>query len=153
VLALVGGAAYGFGSAAKSAVGAVGKGAEDVLKDPSLMEELGALKAGGEKVTLEDVVMVTKTKDGRLVWLEKGNRGSGLQHIEVHTGQFADVGVGKDQIPALLQKELSEGRVVGYQGSGTTRPIYEVEFNGRQIKVAITIGDNGYIVGANPRTK
>ena len=31
-----------------------------------------------------------------------------------------------------------------------TRPIYEVVFGGREIRVAVTVGDNGFIVGANP---
>ena len=42
------------------------------------------------------------------------------------------------------------GLIVGHQGSGTGRPIYEVVFNGQRQGVVITTGNNGFIVGANP---
>ncbi len=45
---------------------------------------------------------------------------------------------------------VTEGKIVGYQGRGTGRPIYEIEYNGKLQRVAVTVGDNGYIVGANP---
>ena len=35
------------------------------------------------------------------------------------------------------------------QGS---RPIYEFTYNGTRQRVAITVSNNGYIVGANPRS-
>jgi hypothetical protein len=31
-----------------------------------------------------------------------------------------------------------------------TRPIYEVVVDGRTYRVAVSVGDNGFIVGANP---
>ena len=45
----------------------------------------------------------------------------------------------------------TNGEIVGYQGLGTGRPIYETTIGGQTRRFAITIGDNGYIVGANPR--
>jgi hypothetical protein len=48
---------------------------------------------------------------------------------------------------------LQNGEVVGYQGTGGTRPIYEYTFNGKLHQTAITVGSNGCIVGANPNTK
>ena len=45
---------------------------------------------------------------------------------------------------------LENGKIVGYQGKGTGRPIYEVVYNGVTQRVAITTGSNGFIVGANP---
>lgn len=48
------------------------------LKPEHLMEEL---RVSGNKFTEEDVVMVTKTKEGELVWLEQGNSYAGLIHI------------------------------------------------------------------------
>lgn len=44
----------------------------------------------------------------------------------------------------------TQGNIVGYQGSGSGRPIYEVTVNGESQRIAITLG-NGFIVGANPR--
>ncbi|MDY3521489.1 hypothetical protein JSO54_02760 [Riemerella anatipestifer] len=45
---------------------------------------------------------------------------------------------------------MKENKIVGYQGSGTGRPIYELIYKGTKQKVAITIGSNGFVVGANP---
>jgi filamentous hemagglutinin len=44
---------------------------------------------------------------------------------------------------------LKNGKVVGQQGKDLTRPIYEVNYEGRTVNVAITTGNNGYVVGAN----
>ena len=49
-------------------------------------------------------------------------------------------------------KAVTEGKIVGYQGKGVGRAIYEVTINGKQEYIAVTIGDNGFIVGANPTT-
>jgi filamentous hemagglutinin len=54
------------------------------------------------------------------------------------------------QIPDLVIGAVSEGTVVGWQGASKSRPIYEVSFRGRQVKVAVTVSSNGFIVGANP---
>lgn len=54
------------------------KGTKWVLKPDHLMEEL---RESGVKFTEKDVVMITKTKNGELVWLEVGNESRGLTHI------------------------------------------------------------------------
>ena len=100
----------------------------------------------------DDIIAVTKTRDGKLVWLETGNPKSGLEHtITTHADDFANTGVSQDQIIDLVMEALNKGEIVGYQGNGQGRPIYEVIFNGDKRKVAIMVGSNGYIVGANPR--
>ncbi|MDV9113944.1 hypothetical protein ACA614_03375 [Lactiplantibacillus plantarum] len=47
---------------------------------------------------------------------------------------------------------LEKGKIIGYQGKGKGkgRPIYEVIYNGKKYRAAITVGKNGFIVGANP---
>lgn len=87
----------------------------------------------------------------KVVFLEKGNAASGLQHILAHAKEFASIGVHESEIPSFLLKAIRDGKIIGYQEKGLGRPIYQVNHNGREVKVAITIGDNGYIVGANPR--
>jgi hypothetical protein len=42
---------------------------------------------------------------------------------------------------------VTKGKVVGMQ---RTRPIYEFQWNGATHRLAVTVGDNGFIVGANP---
>jgi hypothetical protein len=67
-----------------------------------------------------------------------------------HAGDFINRGVATEDIPRLLKTALSDGKIVGYQGSDTGRPIYEVMFNGKVQRVGITVGSNGFVVGANP---
>lgn len=83
------------------------------------------LQASGEKINKTDVVAITQDASGKTVWLEKGHLGerpSGLAHI------------------------------VDCQGRGQGRPIYEFTYEGTTRRIAITIGSNGYVVGANPKS-
>ena len=85
------------------------------------------------------------------MFLETGNSQAGRQHIvERHATEFAQRGIPETQIPDAVMKAVTEGKPVGFQGAGTGRPIFEVEFNGRVQRIAVTVSDNGYIVGANP---
>ena len=75
----------------------------------------------------------------------------GLTHIvESHGSDFARKGISEKQIPDLLMKSLEANNIVGYQGKGYGRPIYEVNYLGKIHHIAITVGSNGFIVGANP---
>lgn len=121
---------------------------------PGLMRNrlLEELARQGIKHTPEDVLAIWKNADGKIVFLEKGNANAGLAHIiGEHGAQFAEKGISEAQIPSLLQEALTNSERIGFQPPGTGRPIYEVLFNGKLIKVAITVGGNGYIVGANVR--
>ncbi len=73
-----------------------------------------------------------------------------LRKKQLLQNDFAAMGVKSNDIPDLLMKALKKGEIVGYQGRGRGRPIYEVVFNGQKQRVAITVGNNGFIVGANP---
>lgn len=116
---------------------------------------LSELDSRGARFSREDVVGVVKTDGARIIWLEKGKSGeggSGLNHIvERHGSEFAQNGVRAQDIPNLLLSAVSHGKIVGYQGKGVGRPIFEIAYKGRTHRVAITIGKNGYIVGANHR--
>ncbi|MFB5638591.1 MAG: hypothetical protein ACE5RF_09310, partial [Nitrosarchaeum sp.] len=122
------------------------KGIEGGSKTTSLLDELAN---SGVKYNADDVVSVTKTADGKLVWLENGNSNAGLQHIMEHAEQFATKGISKDKISDFVMYALENGEVVGTQ---RTRTIYEVMYGGKLQRVAISVGDNGFIVGANPKS-
>jgi filamentous hemagglutinin len=116
--------------------------------NPTLLNEL---TANGVKFTPENVIATTRGSSGQVVFLETGNSSSGLAHIvQEHATDFANIGVSEAQIPSVVMRAVSEGNIVGYQGRGTARPIYEITVNGQQQRIAITTGSNGYIVGANP---
>ena len=132
----------------KEAKEADSKAAESGLNS-NLLDELAN---SGVKYNPEDIVAITKTADGKLVWLENGTDTAGLNHIITeHADDFLNKGITQEQIPDYVMNALENGKIVGYQGRGTGRPIYEFTYNGEIHKVAITVGNNGFIVGANPK--
>ena len=110
------------------------------------------LDESGKKFSSENIVAITRTKDDRLIWLETGNKDAGLEHVIQHAEQFAAQGIPQSQIANFIITAARDGKIIGYQGRGQGRPIYELDFNGKTYRVAITIGSNGFIVGANPRS-
>jgi hypothetical protein len=116
--------------------------------DPELVKEL---ERKGVKFDRDKLVDIYRLPNGKIAFLEEGNEKAGLAHIiKQHGDDFARRGVSEEEVPDLIRKALTEGKQVGMQGTKGTRPIYEVEFNGQKHKVAITVGSNGFIVGANP---
>ena len=112
---------------------------------------LDELEANGVKYNADDVVDIRRTSDGKNVFLETGNENAGLRHITSrHADDFANKGILEHQIPDAVMTAVTRGKVVGYQGKGKGRPIYEFSFNGQTQRMAVTVGDNGFIVGANP---
>ncbi|NJR50423.1 MAG: hypothetical protein HC780_13515 [Leptolyngbyaceae cyanobacterium CSU_1_3] len=90
------------------------------------------------------------------IFLELGkhtgrNRGGGFSHIlEEHALNFADQGIPQDQIADVVMSTLVKGERVGTQGVEGTRVVYRYVFGGETKYMAITVGDNGFVVGANP---
>jgi hypothetical protein len=117
--------------------------------NPTLLNEL---TANGVKFTPENVIATARGPSGQVVFLETGNSRAGLQHIVgEHANDFANIGVGQAEIPNVVMQAVSQGKIVGYQGVGNGRPIFETVINGQPRRLAITISDNGFIVGANPK--
>ena len=107
------------------------------------------LASSGVKYNPDKVIAITKTADGKLVWLEQGNEKAGLVHIMRHKEQFASKGISSDNIPFFLLEAIKNGKIVGIQRS---RPIYEILYEGELQRVAISIGENGFVIGANPKS-
>ena len=114
--------------------------------DPDLMAELAE---SGYKYSADDVIKIMKSSDDQLVWLEKGSKSAGLEHIiSRHGSDFAKYGIPESEIPDLLESAVKTGKNAGKTANGATK--FEVFFNGKQRKLLITISDNGFIVQANP---
>lgn len=114
----------------------------------SLVNEL---RSSGIRFTEANIVYIGRDQTGKIVWLETGNNTAGLQHIlNEHKTDFENVGISENQIPDAVMRAVTTGRIVGYQGTGQGRPIYEITFNGQTQYIAVTVGSNGFIVGANP---
>ena len=109
--------------------------------------------SNGDKISEDDVLLISKDSSGKIVWLEKGNSSSGLQHIvDKHGNDFSNIGISEDKIPEFVMTAVTQGTIVGAHGKRNPRPIYEFEYNGEKYKIAVQVGSNGYIVGANPRS-
>lgn len=111
------------------------------------------LVESGEKCSPQNIVGITKNSSGKIVWLETGNKRAGLNHIiEEHGSQFYGKGISNNEIPNYIMEAVHQGNIVGYQGKKNPRTIYEFVYEGKKQRVAITIGPNGFIVGANPKS-
>ncbi len=120
--------------------------------EESLIAQLREKKV---KFSENDVLGITRMPDGKIVWLEHGNKSAGLNHImEAHGEQFAEKGIdGEDELVKFILLALSQGERVCRQGSSGDRWIYKVPYHGQDQWVAITVGSNGFIVGANPSSE
>jgi RHS repeat-associated protein len=112
-------------------------------------ELISELAEQGVKHSPGDILRIGRNSAGKTVFLETGSSKAGLQHIlERHGDQFADRGIDASQVGDAVFKAVTEGKVVGRQGRG--RPIYEVKIDDEVHRIAVTVADNGFIVGANP---
>lgn len=126
----------------------------DELSVLQRQDYLSELAANGIKHAPENIIDIRRMTDNRLVFLETGSSKGGLVHIlEEHGKHFSDVGIHADQIPDAVMTAATRGDVVGYQGKGAGRPVFDFVFNDTRHRMAVTIGDNGFIVGANPKPR
>jgi len=114
---------------------------------------IAELSQAGIKHNPDKIVLIAKQLDGKIVFLEAGNSESGLQHIlEEHYLQFVEQGIELERIPDAIITAITQGKIIGYQGKRKTRTIYEFTFNNKTHYIGVTVSNNGYIVGANPRS-
>ncbi|NUP26104.1 MAG: hypothetical protein HOQ44_05310 [Nocardia sp.] len=106
------------------------------------------LEQSGVKFSREDIVSIGRDADGKIIFLERGNDRAGLEHILRHSGEFGDKGISESEIANVVMKAVTEGELVGTQGKN--RPVYEIMHNGQPLRIAVTVGSNGFVVGANP---
>ena len=106
------------------------KGLGNAKKGTINQQYLEEMSKNGVKFSPENILKVEKLADGKIVFLETGNSSAGLQHIvERHASDFAKIGVSESQIPNVVIDTVSKGKIIGYQGKGTGRPIYEITIN------------------------
>lgn len=115
--------------------------------DPALIAEV---QRHGHKISPDRVVRIARARDDRVVWLEKGDDRSGLQHImkPVRIANFERQGIVADEIVDAVFAALVHGEPRGV--SGGDRIVYEFSHRGQSGRMAISVSANGYIVGANP---
>lgn len=134
---------------------------EAVLKaefdDAPLIDQshLAEMEARGVKFTREDVMFTARDSTGQVIWLEKGNKVAGFEHLKArgHVEQIAKkFGVAESEVPKLLRNVIRDGRIVSNKIKKTNgREGYEriYEYNGERILLT-GIGLNGFMVSAYP---
>lgn len=116
------------------------------MKKEELIAQLRELKI---KHNPDAILRIARIPEGKIVFIEVGDLKSGWLHIKSQHGiDFANRGITEEQILDVIMIALTEGKIIGTQG--TTRRIYEIEFNQITQYISIDLGSNGYIVGANP---
>ncbi|MBW7869389.1 MAG: hypothetical protein H3C31_13825, partial [Brumimicrobium sp.] len=110
------------------------------------------LQGQGVKIATGEALSIGKNLAGKIVWLAEGTEKAGLKHIlSRHTDDFVNQGILKGDIGDFVFDAVKNGKVVGTQGSGNNaRTIYETIYKGQTKRVAASVSDNGFIVGANP---
>jgi hypothetical protein len=110
------------------------------------MRYVNKLKDAGIKFDQKSLYWVTPYANSStgLVRLERGYVKGGFVHIIFrHAGEFGADGVPIEEIPKLLKTALEDAKIVGYQGSGTGRPIFETVYNNKVRRVAISVSQDG----------
>lgn len=103
------------------------------------------LAKSGVKYNPDDVVMITKTPDGKILWLENGNANAGLQHIvDGHATDFAAKGI--TDIPGLLSDALQTNPI--NMGTSVSGPFADYLVN--EVTYRVAYGTNGFIVSFYP---
>ena len=110
------------------------------------------LKKAGVKFSKKNMVFITRDGTGQTVWLEKGNRSTGMQHIILrHANDFQTKhGVAKTEIASHLETVFRRGTVEYSRvtrGNGGYERLYS--HNGKYYLLS-GVGKNGYIVSAYP---
>lgn len=126
--------------------------APQLMIDEALVAEL---ERDGVEFTRKDMLFVTRDKTGQIVWLEKGNAGSGMGHIKSrsHDVEIAKAfGIPKTEAEVYLRKVISEGSIVRNE----LKPIggrmgYErVYYYEGEYCIVTGVGTNGFIFSAYP---
>lgn len=106
----------------------------------------------------EDALLeIDQNPNGEIFFLERGNARAGYKHVLSHADDFKRKGISVAKLPKFLLFALKQNEQVGVQGANKKtrgRPVYKGTLLGKNthVEVAITVGNNGFIVGANPTT-
>ena len=118
-------------------------------------ELLNELIRQNVKVTIKDIIFITKDKSGQLIWLEKGNNNAGLQHIiNRHLSDFNKTnGVNESTIVEFLYNVLSNGEIISSKPSKYANGLDKIYNYDNNYYLIAGIGSNGFIVTAFPIPK
>lgn len=107
-----------------------------------------------QKCDLDKLVFLVRLRDGKLIFLEEGNKKSGLTHIQGKHGDDFVKAFGEQarSLPAFLYKAMVTWRLIGsYEATndGEYNLVHFYHSDGEHV-IKVVISDNGYIVSAFP---
>jgi SPP1 gp7 family putative phage head morphogenesis protein len=111
---------------------------------------ISEVRQSGTEINEAAIAWIDRRQDGKVIWLD---RELGLAHILEKEQDFVKRGIAAEDIASLIKETVFNGEVIGMQGEQRQRPIYRVQFKDQTTYVAITISDEGFVVGANPANK
>ena len=66
--------------------------------------------SNGDKISPDEVILIGRDNNGKIVWIEKGGDSSGLQHIiNDHGKEFNGMGISNSDIPEFVMEAVSQG--------------------------------------------
>ena len=121
------------------------------------LELINKLEAKRIKFDAEAILEIDQYQGGDVFFLERGNAKAGYKHVLDHAEDFKNKGVSVAKLPKFLMFALKQNEQVATQGAKKNRgrPVYKGTLFGAKnasVDVAISVGSNGFIVGANPTT-
>ena len=117
------------------------------------------------KMTPQDIMKVWEVERSEIAklpgvhatifWIEEGNTNAGYKHILAHKEDFDNVGIPENRLLELAEATTTVGKASGkFQGKQRAklppRPILLLYFYEHPVAVAISVGNNGFVVGMNP---
>lgn len=137
--------------------GGFGKTQGAAEDEESLIAEL---EKNGVKFSKKNIIFITRDKTGKIIWLEKGNKSAGLEHIlngngksKGHASDFEKAfGIPKTKIPDFLKDVIEKGKIISnVKETVNGRTGYKcIYYYGGKHYVVYGIGTNGFIVTAFP---
>src|SRR5690606_17098743 len=105
---------------------------------------------GRQNPRSEVVGVARAARGGGVVWLAKGDRAAGLDHImRRHADEFAEIGVvGRAAVAALVMGALEPRTPVDHRGQAGQ--VFAVAVAGRIQRVTVVVAANGFVVTAYP---
>lgn len=122
-------------------------GGEDRHVDHAL---IGEVQRQGHKISADRVMRIGRDQRGKVLWIEQGDDRAGVAHLldVKRVGDFTSFGIAQNDIVDVVFKAATEGVPVGV--TGIDRVVFLVDYHGKPMRIAVSIGKNGFIVGGNP---
>ena len=132
----------------------------DALNLSPTQKELIKLAAAGHvKMNMENIIRIWQVDKQQIpglkrqfLWVEDNKPNVGYQHMLNHANEFREFDITNDQLPEVAEAATKIG-ILGFlqgkRGNETDRPVFGLNFYGNPLAVAISVGNNGFVIGMN----